>query len=187
MKHSQKDRESMVPALVASGIPSRDVARMVGIDTRVVERMSARAQTIQRFRLPDGVGNEREALRLLECDLLGLAFKPVGYVAWPDSTVRYGDEARRPRITGRERRQVFERDRYRCVYCGVRLTFSEFDGGRDPDHATVDHVIAHENGGESTIDNSVACCRRCNSVKRNEKMLERSCDTTHFSTQIQSA
>jgi 5-methylcytosine-specific restriction endonuclease McrA len=46
------------------------------------------------------------------------------------------------------------RDGYRCVYCqrkkgrGVRLT--------------LDHVVAHSEGGADTAANLVTCCMRCN-------------------------
>lgn len=50
---------------------------------------------------------------------------------------------------------VLERDEFRCVYCG------EEDG---PLHA--DHVIPITRGGESTLENLVCACCRCNSAKQ---------------------
>jgi 5-methylcytosine-specific restriction endonuclease McrA len=48
---------------------------------------------------------------------------------------------------------VLARDGYVCAYCG-----------QDAD--TVDHVISIVRGGDPlSLDNLVACCRRCNSSK----------------------
>lgn len=48
---------------------------------------------------------------------------------------------------------VLARDGYECAYCG-----------QDAD--TVDHVISLKAGGDPiSLDNMVACCKRCNSRK----------------------
>lgn len=51
------------------------------------------------------------------------------------------------------RTAVFERDAYRCVYCG------DYKG------LSADHVIPESKGGSTTLDNLVAACRKCNSKK----------------------
>lgn len=52
------------------------------------------------------------------------------------------------------RKVVLSRDGYICAYCGQ-------------DANSVDHVVAIASGGEPfSLDNLVACCKRCNSVKR---------------------
>lgn len=55
--------------------------------------------------------------------------------------------------TGR-RRKVFERDGYRCRYCGIELT--------DP---TIDHVMPVSRGGTDGMANLVTCCYSCNNAK----------------------
>ena len=61
----------------------------------------------------------------------------------------------------RRRVRVLRRDGYRCVYCG-RDFLASVD---DLFAATVDHVVSRRAGGKSTMDNMVACCRACNTLK----------------------
>lgn len=51
---------------------------------------------------------------------------------------------------------VFLRDGWRCQYCGGH--FKTLD-------LTFDHVVPKCRGGETTWDNIVTCCRRCNTAK----------------------
>ena len=53
------------------------------------------------------------------------------------------------------RLQVLKRDAYTCAYCGD--TANE-----------VDHRIAKVKGGEDSLDNLVAACRRCNIQKKDQ-------------------
>lgn len=57
-------------------------------------------------------------------------------------------------ISDELRRAVFKRDGYRCRYCGSTT---------GPFHA--DHVYPESKGGETTIDNLVTACARCNISK----------------------
>lgn len=52
------------------------------------------------------------------------------------------------------RKQVFERDEYRCIVC---------DGFKD---LTVDHVYPEVLGGPMEMGNLVTMCKSCNSSKR---------------------
>lgn len=52
------------------------------------------------------------------------------------------------------RAQVFERDGYRCVYCG---------DASEPLHC--DHVLPFSKGGQSTLSNLVTACAPCNISK----------------------
>lgn len=49
--------------------------------------------------------------------------------------------------------QVFERDRYRCVYCGTW------------EQLTVDHIIPEIRGGQTILENLQTLCKSCNSRK----------------------
>lgn len=51
---------------------------------------------------------------------------------------------------------VFRRDGYRCRYCGAKNR-----------PLTVDHLVTWEDGGPSTEENLVACCRACNKARGN--------------------
>ena len=52
------------------------------------------------------------------------------------------------------KRNIFVRDGYKCVYCGVKEK-----------RLTIDHVIPQSRGGKTTFDNCVAACRPCNHSK----------------------
>ena len=57
-----------------------------------------------------------------------------------------------------KRLAIYERDRFRCVYCG--------DGVEDGVILTLDHVVPRELGGGNEAGNLVTACHRCNSAKR---------------------
>jgi 5-methylcytosine-specific restriction endonuclease McrA len=50
------------------------------------------------------------------------------------------------------RKTVFQRDAFRCQYCGGQAE-------------NLDHVVPKSQGGTHTWENVVACCRRCNTKK----------------------
>jgi 5-methylcytosine-specific restriction endonuclease McrA len=63
------------------------------------------------------------------------------------------------------RRNVMQRDGYRCIYCGVQpgeyrgrqlLLRSDF---------TIDHIIPSSRGGKNTWSNTACACPACNSRK----------------------
>ena len=60
---------------------------------------------------------------------------------------------KKQKISHATRKQVFERDKYRCVYCGTHLDL------------TIDHIVAESKGGSHELDNFQTLCRSCNSMK----------------------
>lgn len=60
---------------------------------------------------------------------------------------------RKEKISQRLRRQVFERDGYRCRSCSTHLQLS------------VDHITPESKGGTLDFDNLQTLCRSCNSRK----------------------
>lgn len=54
------------------------------------------------------------------------------------------------------RKNIFLRDRFTCQYC--HKVFNSAD-------LTLDHVIPRSRGGETSWENLVACCHRCNNRK----------------------
>ena len=56
------------------------------------------------------------------------------------------------------RENLFERDNYRCQYCGD--TFH-------PSQLNMDHVIPRDRGGRTSWENIVTSCVKCNSKKAN--------------------
>jgi 5-methylcytosine-specific restriction endonuclease McrA len=61
-----------------------------------------------------------------------------------------------PRLSRKYKAQrliVLARDGYVCTYCGQDAT-------------TVDHIVSLKHGGDPiSLENMVACCKRCNSSK----------------------
>jgi 5-methylcytosine-specific restriction endonuclease McrA len=85
----------------------------------------------------------------------------------PSTTVRvpsvvrlrtYVHIKRRRQETTMKRARIYIRDRYRCQYCG------DHKSARD---LTLDHILPRAQGGESTPQNLVAACVRCNQRKGN--------------------
>jgi len=56
------------------------------------------------------------------------------------------------------RENLFERDNYRCQYCG---------NGFEASHLNMDHVIPRDRGGRTSWENIVTSCIKCNSRKAN--------------------
>ena len=63
----------------------------------------------------------------------------------------------------KNRTLIFERDRYKCYYCGQKVTKNT---------ATLDHKIPISKGGDNSKDNLVACCFECNSIKSGKTLEE---------------
>ena len=60
------------------------------------------------------------------------------------------------RHVGFNRRNIFARDENRCQYCGRRFPSSEL---------SLDHIIPRSRGGESSWENLVCACVKCNVKK----------------------
>jgi 5-methylcytosine-specific restriction endonuclease McrA len=77
----------------------------------------------------------------------------------------------RRRINSRRRRSrntfVYEYWEWKCAYCGVEITAGDANKVTDKT-ATIDHIVPISMGGENTLENIVACCRKCNFVKDND-------------------
>lgn len=62
------------------------------------------------------------------------------------------------RIRPFSKKNLFIRDQYTCQYCNLEY---------DADDLTIDHVVPRSRGGESSWENSVTCCKKCNEKKGN--------------------
>jgi 5-methylcytosine-specific restriction endonuclease McrA len=98
------------------------------------------------------------------------------YEATVDVVVEYQAEVRSPSVTWQvpavvrlrklerqlargvkySRLAVYQRDGFRCQYCGDRFGFRAL---------TRDHVVPRAHGGRTTWTNTVAACRECNQRK----------------------
>ena len=63
------------------------------------------------------------------------------------------DRYRKKKISHQKRKQVFERDAYRCKHCETHFDL------------TVDHIIPESKGGTLSLSNLQTLCRSCNSSK----------------------
>lgn len=62
-----------------------------------------------------------------------------------------------------KRKIIFERDKWKCQYCGEKVT---------EDNVTLDHFIPQCNGGNNTKDNLRTSCMLCNSIKSGKTFEE---------------
>ena len=60
-----------------------------------------------------------------------------------------------------KRNEIFQRDGYRCVYCGELFPAEEL---------TVDHVQPRVRGGDRSEGNLVTACRACNNLKGHRRL-----------------
>ena len=66
------------------------------------------------------------------------------------------------------RRRIYERDGWRCVWCGSKVTTIKIAGAVDNallHHATVDHVVPRSRGGSNRPHNLITACGRCNAKR----------------------
>ncbi len=71
--------------------------------------------------------------------------------------VRLLNYDRVPRYSLRfSRRNLFARDCHKCQYCGVSAPASQL---------SIDHIIPRSRGGQTTWENVVCCCIKCNGRK----------------------
>jgi 5-methylcytosine-specific restriction endonuclease McrA len=56
---------------------------------------------------------------------------------------------------------IFERDEYRCVYCGEQF---------GADELTLDHVQPRVRGGDRSEGNLVTACKACNTLKGHRRL-----------------
>jgi 5-methylcytosine-specific restriction endonuclease McrA len=62
-----------------------------------------------------------------------------------------------------KRQRIFERDAYRCVYCGQQFPVEEL---------TIDHVEPSVRGGDQSDGNLVTACRACNTLKGHRRLSD---------------
>jgi len=71
------------------------------------------------------------------------------------------------------RKNIFERDKYTCQYCGTKPPSKRMALKWMEEKAlTFDHVVPRSQGGKTTWDNIVTCCQNCNAKKSNRTPKE---------------
>lgn len=82
----------------------------------------------------------------------------------PATIVLVGDRVtHRPRRPRFRKKVLFNRDRWKCVYCDRKLSNRT---------ATIDHVHPESKGGPTSWENCVAACGTCNRRKANKSLQE---------------
>lgn len=79
-------------------------------------------------------------------------------------------------ITANKRARILMRDKGMCWYCGQYLDMSDsINWRRVREHknaAVIDHVVPLSRGGDSSDENLVASCWRCNNEKKSKSVEE---------------
>jgi HNH endonuclease len=70
------------------------------------------------------------------------------------------------------RLRIFERDEWRCWFCGVRTELADVSSPDGITHATLEHLIPKTRAGLNHESNLVTSCKRCNSQKKNRTVEE---------------
>jgi 5-methylcytosine-specific restriction endonuclease McrA len=71
------------------------------------------------------------------------------------------------------RKNIFERDKYTCQYCGTKPPSKRAALRWMEEKAlTFDHVIPKSKGGKTIWENIVTCCQPCNGKKRDQSLTE---------------
>lgn len=81
------------------------------------------------------------------------------YLTWPNPPSA-PDPKKKKKIPNALRLRVYERDKFKCVYCGSRKDL------------TLDHVTAESQGGDTAIGNLVTACKHCNCSKKTKTLAE---------------
>ena len=93
--------------------------------------------------------------------------QPIARTARQERNARYYQKIGKHRPRGREwralRKSVFDRDNWKCVYCGNDVTAPHCD-----------HVIPVTRGGMSDLSNLATACGSCNASKNNRVGWRRS-------------
>ncbi len=120
-----------------------DTARVVSTDAGNEFATLAFADWVEHSRTyagPDAIGTVRSQLRIPKIIVLQT------FDRLPKKDVKFS------------RQTVFERDNHTCQYCGVRFERSDLN---------LDHVLPRNRGGQTTWENVVCSCIRCNTRKGN--------------------
>lgn len=77
-------------------------------------------------------------------------------------SIQKKDDIKRYKMDNIDNKEIFDRDKWQCQYCGANLT---------PMTATIDHFIPVCKSGGNEVENLKTCCLLCNSIK-NDKTYE---------------
>lgn len=81
------------------------------------------------------------------------------WLTWPNPQ-RERTAKPKKKVSNAVRFKVYERDGFKCVYCGSRKEL------------TLDHVAAESGGGATSAGNLVTACKPCNSKKGTKSLAD---------------
>lgn len=99
------------------------------------------------------------------------------WVDWPAGDALDLRKRAKVRLGVTVRAAVFARDGYRCQYCGIVCVDAPvlapyMKTGPWPDNTrTIEHVVPRSRGGQTTLENLVIACMRCN-LRKGDGLLE---------------
>jgi 5-methylcytosine-specific restriction endonuclease McrA len=157
--------------------------------TQAAPTLNSSVLVLNRFYMPVHVIQVRRALRLLYCDFAEVIHVVEGiysnfdFSSWMEASEFFAEEPdehdewirgvgfqlqvprvirlssydKVPRQSLRfNRRNVFARDDHTCQYCARAFTTAQL---------SLDHVLPRSRGGDTSWENVVCCCLRCNTRK----------------------
>lgn len=75
-------------------------------------------------------------------------------------------------FTKHQRKQLLDRDNWKCQNCGIKVHDRSIDDWNTPDKAHIDHMIPISKGGKSVPSNLQTLCRSCNLSKHDKVELQ---------------
>jgi 5-methylcytosine-specific restriction endonuclease McrA len=80
--------------------------------------------------------------------------------------------AARKRISAAIRRKIWQRDGFKCRYCGNEISENAGSHNRVWHCASIDHVVPVRDGGSDDEANLVSACLFCNLSKKAKSVSE---------------
>jgi len=82
----------------------------------------------------------------------------------------YIDMVKRRNKSGAKREKIYQRDKFRCQYCAIRIgqINKKLEGGArimTRNDLTLDHILPQSRNGKTIPENLVTCCKPCNQRK----------------------
>ena len=109
-----------------------------------------------------GIGKE---IRILDCDICGKEFKT--HNKFKQTCSSECSDILKERNLEKKRKisyyRIFERDGFKCAYCGK----SSFEDGVK---LHIDHIFPRVKGGKNSPQNLITSCEECN-IRKNDRVL----------------
>lgn len=120
--------------------------------------------------IPSSILHWQEAVKLVYEGTVDILVEYDEEIKSPSVTWKWPAVLRLKRLTKRNKARVvrfsrsgvYIRDGFKCQYCGQRYKYEQL---------TLDHVVPRSKGGQTTYQNTVAACVKCNNSKS-----DKSCD-----------